>query len=50
VRRPRIGLQRADRYKQLNMIQDADQSCPNAARARDAVVKAMLADQPVPLK
>jgi Fe-S oxidoreductase len=56
-----MGLQRADRYKQLKMIQDADQivtECSDLiarhaldpAKAREAVVKAMLADQPVPLK
>jgi heterodisulfide reductase subunit D len=56
-----MGLQRADRYKQLKMIQDADQivsECSDLiarhaldpAKARDIVVKAMLADQPVPLK
>jgi Fe-S oxidoreductase len=56
-----MGLWRADRYKQLKMIQDADQivsECSDLiarhaldpAKARDIVVKAMLADQPVPLK
>jgi heterodisulfide reductase subunit D len=56
-----MGLQRADRYKQLKMIQDADQivsECSDLiarhaldpAKARDIVVKSMLADQPVPLK
>jgi hypothetical protein len=56
-----MGLQRTDRYKQLKMIQDADQivsECSDLiarhaldpAKARDIVVKAMLADQPVPLK
>src|ERR1700744_6072105 len=56
-----MGLHRADRYKQLKMIQDADQivaECSDLiarhaldpAKARDIVVKAMLADQPVPLK
>jgi hypothetical protein len=56
-----MGLQRADRYKQLKMIQDADQiiaECGDLiarhaldpAKARDVVAKGMLADQPVPVK
>jgi Fe-S oxidoreductase len=56
-----MGLQRADRYKQLKMIQDADQivaECSDLiarhaldpAKARDVVAKGMLADQPVPVK
>ncbi len=56
-----MGLQRRDRYKELKIMQDADQiitECGDLiaqhaldpARARDVVVKAMLADQPLPLK
>jgi len=55
-----MGLKRHDRYKELKMIQDADQivaECADlvahhaldAAKARDVVVKGMLADQPLPL-
>ena len=54
-----MGLQREDRYKQLKIMQDADQivaECRDlisqhgldAAKARDAV-KAMLGDQPLAL-
>jgi Fe-S oxidoreductase len=55
-----MGLKRHDRYKELKMMQDADQivaECADLlahhalepAKARDVVVKAMLADQPLPL-
>jgi Fe-S oxidoreductase len=55
-----MGLIREDRYKQLKILQDADQiisECSDliarhaldAAKARDVVVKAMLGDQPLPL-
>jgi heterodisulfide reductase subunit D len=56
-----MGLQRHDRYKELKLIQDADQIISECGdliaqhaldpgKARDVVVKAMLADQPLPLK
>jgi heterodisulfide reductase subunit D len=56
-----MGLKHHDRYKELKMMQDADQivaDCADllaahaldAARARDVVVKGMLADQPLPLR
>src|ERR1700735_3930666 len=56
-----MGLERRDRYKELKMMQDADQivaECSDliahhaldAAKARDVVVKGMLADQPLPLR
>ena len=56
-----MGLHRHDRYKELKIMQDADQivdECGDLiARhaldetiARDVVVKAMLGDQPLPLK
>ena len=56
-----MGLQRGDRYKELKIMQDADQiisECGDLiaqhaldpAKARDIVVKAMLGDQPLPLK
>jgi len=55
-----MGLHRDDRYKQLKIMQDADQivaECSDlitqhaldAAKARDVVVKAMLGEQPLPL-
>jgi len=55
-----MGLKRDDRYKELKIMQDADQiisECSDliarhaldAAKARDVVVKAMLGDQPLPL-
>src|SRR5882724_9072296 len=55
-----MGLHREDRYKQLKIMQDADQivaECGDlitqhaldAAKARDVVVKAMLGEQPLPL-
>ena len=55
-----MGLHREDRYKQLKIMQDADQiisECGDmiakhaldAGMARDVVVKAMLGDQPLPL-
>ena len=56
-----MGLHRQDRYKQLKLMQDADQivsECSDliaqhgldVGKARDVVVKAMLADQPLPLR
>jgi len=56
-----MGLQRHDRYKELKLLQDADliisecsdliaQHALDAGKARDVVVKAMLGDQPLPLK
>ncbi len=56
-----MGLKRNDRYKELKMMQDADQivaDCADllahhsldAAKAREVVVKGMLADQPLPLR
>jgi Fe-S oxidoreductase len=55
-----MGLKQHDRYKELKLMQDADQivaDCADllaahaldAARAREVVVKGMLADQPLPL-
>jgi heterodisulfide reductase subunit D len=55
-----MGLHREDRYKQLKIMQDADQivsECGDliaqhaldATKAREVVVKAMLGDQPLPL-
>jgi hypothetical protein len=55
-----MGLHRDDRYKQLKLMQDADQivsECGDlialhaldVAKARDVVVKAMLGEQPLPL-
>jgi hypothetical protein len=56
-----MGLSRHDRFKELKIMQDADQivaECRDLiarhsldqAIARDVVVKAMLGDQPLPLK
>jgi heterodisulfide reductase subunit D len=56
-----MGLHRHDRYKQLKIMQDADQivaECNDliakhsldAGNARSVIVKAMLGDQPLPLK
>jgi Fe-S oxidoreductase len=56
-----MGLHRQDRYKQLKFMQDANQivaECSDliaehsldASKAHDVVVKAMLGDQPLPLK
>ena len=56
-----MGLHREDRYKQLKIMQDADQiiaECHDliaqngldAELARNVVIKAMLGDQPLPLK
>ncbi|MDE1933984.1 (Fe-S)-binding protein [Bradyrhizobium sp.] len=56
-----MGLKQHDRYKELKLMQDADQivaDCADllaihaldAAKAREAVVKGMLADQPLPLR
>jgi heterodisulfide reductase subunit D len=55
-----MGLRREDRYKQLKIMQDADQivsECSDliaqhaldTGKARDVVVKALLGDQPLPL-
>jgi heterodisulfide reductase subunit D len=55
-----MGLKRQDRYKELKIMQDADQIISECSdliaqhaldigKARDAVVKAMLGDQPLPL-
>jgi heterodisulfide reductase subunit D len=55
-----MGLHRQDRYKQLKILQDADQivaECSDliakhsldAGNARNVVVKALLGDQPLPL-
>jgi heterodisulfide reductase subunit D len=56
-----MGIERHDRYKELKMMQDADQivaDCADllahhaldAAKAREVIVKGMLADQPLPLQ
>ena len=56
-----MGLKRHDRYKELKLMQDADQivaDCADllashaidAAKAREVVVKGLLADQPLPLR
>jgi heterodisulfide reductase subunit D len=56
-----MGIKRHDRYKELKLMQDADQivaDCADllashaldAAKAREVVVKGMLADQPLPLR
>jgi heterodisulfide reductase subunit D len=56
-----MGLKRADEFKRLKIMQDADaivsdcgaiiaQHGLDPARARDAVVKAMLSEQPLPLR
>jgi heterodisulfide reductase subunit D len=56
-----MGLKQHDRYKELKLMQDADQivaDCADliaahaldAAKAREVVVKGMLADQPLPLR
>jgi len=56
-----MGLEHHDRYKELKLMQDADQilaDCADllahhaldAAKAREVVVKGMLADQPLPLR
>src|SRR6202035_4632824 len=56
-----MGLHRHDRYKELKIMQDADQivaECGDliakhaldAGNARSVIVKAMLGDQPLPLK
>ena len=55
-----MGLKQHDRYKELKLMQDADQivaDCAgllsahglDVAKAREVVVKGMLADQPLPL-
>jgi Fe-S oxidoreductase len=56
-----MGLHQSDRYKELKLLQDADlimTECReliaahalDPARAREVVVKAMLGDQPLPLR
>jgi heterodisulfide reductase subunit D len=56
-----MGLQQKDRHKELKLLQDADliiaecsdliaRHALDAGQARDVVVKAMLGDQPLPLK
>jgi heterodisulfide reductase subunit D len=56
-----MGLKQHDRYKELKMMQDADQivaDCADlvarhaldATKAREVVIKGMLADQPLPLQ
>jgi len=56
-----MSLHRHDRYKELKMMQDADQivnECADliaqhalaAAKARDVIVSAMLGDQPLALR
>jgi len=56
-----MGLERHDRYKELKMMQDADQivaECADliathaldVAKAREVVAKGILADQPLPLR
>src|SRR5262249_22471864 len=56
-----MGINEHDRFKELKILQDADlivaecreliaQHALDAATARDVVVKAMLGDQPLPLK
>jgi heterodisulfide reductase subunit D len=56
-----MGLHQQDRYKQLKIMQDADQivsECSDliaqhgldVGKARDVVVKVLLGDQPLPLK
>ena len=56
-----MGLRRHDRYKELKIMQDADQIVADCSdliarhaldpgTAREMVVKVLLADQPLPLK
>jgi Fe-S oxidoreductase len=56
-----MGLRQHDRYKELKLMQDADQIVADCAdllsahaldhaKAREVVVKGMLADQPLPLR
>jgi hypothetical protein len=56
-----MGLHRDDRYKELKLMQDADQivaECKDliaqhsldVTAARNVIAKGMLADQPLPLK
>jgi heterodisulfide reductase subunit D len=56
-----MGLQQSDRFKELKIMQDADlivsecrslieQHALDPNKAREVVVKAMLGDQPLPLK
>jgi heterodisulfide reductase subunit D len=56
-----MGLHQSDRFKQLKIMQDADlivsecrslieQHALDPNKAREVVVKAMLGDQPLPLR
>jgi hypothetical protein len=56
-----MGLHQSDRFKELKIMQDADlivSECRSLiaehgldpAKAREVVVKAMLGDQPLPLR
>jgi heterodisulfide reductase subunit D len=56
-----MGIERQDRFKELKILQDADQIITECGdliaqhaldpvKARDVVVKAMLGDQPLPLR
>ena len=56
-----MGLHQHDRFKELKIMQDADQIVSECSdliaqhaldpgKARDVVIKAMLGDQPLPLK
>jgi len=56
-----MGLDQHDRFKELKIMQDADlivsecrslieQHALDPGKAREVVVKAMLGDQPLPLK
>jgi hypothetical protein len=56
-----MGLHRHDRYKELKLMQDADQivaECKDlieqhsldVTTARNVIAKGMLGDQPLPLK
>jgi len=56
-----MGLHRHDRYKELKIMQDADQIVADCSdliakhsldpsNARDVVVKVLLGDQPLPLR
>jgi hypothetical protein len=56
-----MGLHRHDRYKELKIMQDADQIVADCSdliakhsldpgSARDVVVKVLLGDQPLPLR
>jgi hypothetical protein len=56
-----MGLKQHDRYKELKLMQDSDQIVADCAdlvtahaldraKAREVIVKSMLADQPLPLR